>query len=103
MGASLSSEPNSVPNPRSVCSAYLSQLKECKAHLPTGPLRLEQSYPIDASEVCEEQEFALKRCLAHAVDRQNATILYSSSSSRADKIEANRVLIKKLANLHPTS
>ena len=94
MGSVLSSEANSVPNPRSHCHAYRSQLKDCKQSLS---LTLEQPYPINSVDICEEQEYALKRCLAHAVDRRNASVLYSASSSRAEKVEANRALIPKIA------
>ena len=94
MGNVFTSEPNTVPNPRSHCHRFISQLKDCKEHLS---LRLEDPYPINSVDICEEQEYALKKCLAHAVDKRNANVLYSSSSSRKQKIEANRALIPKIA------
>ncbi|GMH70466.1 hypothetical protein TrLO_g13828 [Triparma laevis f. longispina] len=82
-------------NPRSVCNQYYLQLSECKAHL-SPPLKLTDRYPINAKDVCEEAEYALKRCLAHAIDPKAAATLYDKEANRADRVAANKKIVPKL-------
>ena len=49
----MGNTPSTSPNPRTTCSQYYNQLKDCKSHL-TPPLQLTDRYPLNATDVCEE-------------------------------------------------
>lgn len=65
----------------------------CKRQLGLLP---QQCYPAAYSGECDRNEFELKKCMAFAADPQSAAILYKAGASRADRVNANLRLQKKL-------
>ncbi|GMI09926.1 hypothetical protein TrVE_jg13468 [Triparma verrucosa] len=91
----MGNTPSTSPNPRTTCSQYYNQLKDCKSHL-TPPLQLTDRYPLNATDVCEESEYALKKCLAFALSPKSAKVLYDKNAARKDRVSANDKVVPLL-------
>ena len=76
------------------CKSKVAALHECKQALGLLP---RQCYPQTGySGTCDQFEFEVKRCLAHAVAPRDAAVLYSTQSSRQARLDANARLQKRL-------
>jgi hypothetical protein len=81
-----------IPSPTEECAQVRRALDNCKASIGLLP---RQCYRPGQSS-CDAEEFAVKRCLAFAIDPRDARVLYSTSADRSQRVGANARLQKKL-------
>ena len=79
------------------CNEELTERNACKQRLGLGQ---RDCYPQDYDGSCDKAEQSLRRCLAFASCTRSARVVYSVSSTRKEKVEANSVLQKCLSKKH---
>ena len=75
------------------CADVQRALHACKRSIGLLP---GQCYPKGYKNTCDAEEFAYKRCLAFAADARDAKVVYDTKAPRADRVEANQRLQRKL-------